>query len=345
MRKIATQNFSIQNIQSFSEALVAFIRKNVHSRVNLDRLKWEYLSSPHPLIFCIIQGDEDILGTQGMIHIDAYYNGNIIKTGKSECTFVDISLRGSEAFSALYTRFLQTSWESGVPLIWGLTSAVKIWGKKLAFEVAEMCIYDFVLPKSHFYHRHGSKSIFHKKFSQILVFFKSKKNNPKHYLLEFVSCLSAEDIRWKIRALEHYNTSFFIGTDIFYYDWRVYGNPYNTNYRTLKIYKEGILSAYLIISESHKKVTIHEWITHDVNEVPAQLQLVKRNILKYNQSIYYFGNRTHPLNGAIEKAITDEGGRITKSNWAGLVAKSNDMGIKAADLQNGLINLLWTEGV
>jgi hypothetical protein len=68
-------------------------------------------------------------------------------------------------------------------------------------------------------------------------------------------------------------------------------------------------------------------------------------LISFHEEIYYFGNLQHPINKAIHEQWISQGGSVKISNWAGLVVKSNHPDIDSHDIQNGFINLLWTEGV
>lgn len=344
MVDFAEQNIEFFNIPHFSESNIAFIKKNVNPNINIELANWEFVQPSKRLIFCVLKHNDEIKGSQGLIHVEAYYKGKIIRTGKSECTFLDSSFRGTNAFYLLYNHFLKTAWDDGISIVWGLTSAIKIWREKLAFDVADMCIYDMSVPKSLLYNKHGKRSWFFKKASQVLDIFENNKNYLQNFRLELIPSLSENDILWKQFVLEKLNTPFYIGTHVDYYNWRIKDNPYLT-YQIWKIYKNNSLSGYIVISTKNQKVIIHEWITDDIIDIPNQLKMIQKHLVNYDQTLYYFGNITHPINKAILSAFQESGGKSNLSNWAGLVAKSHNLEVNAQDLKNGLINFLWTEGV
>jgi hypothetical protein len=337
--------YRIQRISDFSSAIVAFINRYVNEKANQQRLNWEYQIDRRALLFLTLQDEEDnIKGSQALIPILGCYKGQIIETGKSECTYVDQDFRGSQAFGDLYNSFLQLSEKEAYSLIWGLTSAVKIWKEKLNFEVADMIIFHFDLHNSRGLANLNQLPRWKREMIKLKARFQLKKFDTGGWTAEACDTLSSEDVEWKASILQQLGTPFYIGTSAQYYQWRVTDNPY-IKYSVWRLMKEGVRGGYLITSQSKGRLWIHEWIFSNELDAAQQFNLIRKKIARYDERIGYVGNRSHPINKSIENIFISNNGTFSQSDWAGLVVKSNDPKINATDLKDGLINLLWTEGV
>ncbi len=337
--------FRIQRIDDFSEAIVAFINRNVNKHATQQRLNWEYQTDRRRLLFLTLQDEKDnIKGSQALVPIVGCYKGQIIETGKSECTYVDQDLRGSRAFGDLYDAFLDWSAKEEYSVIWGLTSAVKIWKEKLKFDVAEMIIFHFDIHNSGVLTNWNQLSGWKREMNKIKARWQLKELDTRGWTAKASDAIMVEDVEWRNNILHQAATSFYIGTSAEYYQWRVTDNPY-IKYSVWRLMKDGERRGCVITSRSKGRLWIHEWIFSHQEEVAQQFNLIRKCIARYDDRIGYLGNRTHPINGAIENVFISNKGTINPSDWAGLVVKSNDPQINSNDLKDGLINLLWTEGV
>lgn len=339
------QEVFFKRVTVFSDEIIGFLKQNVNSRIDELKAKWEYFESERPPIFFVVKNKKDqSLGAQALIHINAFYKGKRLSTGKSECTFLDDSLRGSTIFKDLYHEFMDTAKNENVELIWGLTSATKIWKNKLNFDFADFVIEDFKLFNSPNYKAALKKSKIHQYVAGIVDMYRLRKLPTFGLTIKEISELTQEDIEWRTRVLNELKTVFFIGVDKDYFDWRIKRNPF-VSYKMWKIEKGQEFLGYIISSERSNRFVIHEWITSDISSIGVQLNLIRKNLVSFHQEIYYFGNLSHPINEGIRRAWIEQGGVIKTSNWAGLVVKANTSEVDAMDVKEGLINLLWTEGV
>jgi hypothetical protein len=340
-----SQEVFFKRISVFSDEIIGFLRKNVNPNIDESKAKWEYFESERPPIFFVVKNKKDqSLGAQALIHINAFYKGKKTFTGKSECTFLDDSLRGSTIFKDLYHEFMSTAKNENVELIWGLTSATKIWKNKLSFDFADFVIEDFKLSNSPNYKAALKKSKIHQYVASIIDRYKLRVLPTLGLTIREISELSHEDVEWRTHVLNELKTVFFIGVEKDYFDWRLKRNPF-VSYKIWKIEKGQDLLGYIISSQRNNRFVIHEWITSDIPSIGTQLNLIRKNLVSVHQEIYYFGNLNHPINDGISRAWIEQGGVIKTSNWAGLVVKSNTKEVDAMNVKEGLINLLWTEGV
>lgn len=339
------RTYKIDRITEFSDEVVNFVIQEVNQNASLSRLNWEYRTKQYPLLFFVLNDQEDrISGTQALIPIQGCYKGQLIETGKSECTFVGKQYRGTRAFKDLYEAFLKASDEQGLKLVWGLTSAVKIWKEKLAFDFAEMIIFHFDLPNSGNYIQWKRLSWLRHWRTKLTVKRSLRQLPLGDWTMTPIHQITPELVQWRAQVLEAMQTTFYIGTNEDYYKWRLQENPYH-DYGIWKFMSGVVMKGLLITSKANGRVWIHEWIVQEEEDAVFQFNLIRRNLARYNDRIGYLGNRTHPMNQIIEKVFIDNKGTINVSDWAGLVAKSNIGSVDALDLKDALINLLWTEGV
>jgi len=340
------EGYHFDRVDQFSAELTEYVKKNVNPNIDSHRAKWEYIQGEKKPIFYVVKKNNttSLLGTQALIHIEGNYKGQRTSTGKSECTFIDNELRGTAAFKELYTTFLETAFNENIDIVWGLTSAVKIWKEKLNFDFADFVIHDFILTNSPNFKAANKKSFVHGFFEKFRSKRKIKNLATRHIAIKAVSELTEEDVQWRKNVLTKLNTPFFIGSDKAYYSWRITQNPYIT-YSIWKFEKEKEMIGYIITSKIKNRLIIHEWLTCDLKSISEQLHIIRQQLISFHEEIYYFGNLQHPINKAIHEQWISQGGSVKISNWAGLVVKSNHPDIDSHDIQNGFINLLWTEGV
>lgn len=124
------------NIIPFSKiptrtAIVAFIKDTARSRYTEKLFKWQYSDVKSNLY--LLENNNKIYGSQGMLFYPLVRGGVILSSHKSETTYLDHSLRGQGWFEKLYEASLNEAVNGGSQMIWGFTALGDVWKKKLHF--------------------------------------------------------------------------------------------------------------------------------------------------------------------------------------------------------------------
>lgn len=88
----------------------------------------------------VIQDGGELGGSQGFIWAPIALNGEVQAAVKSESTYVDEALRGSTAFTGVYTAAANSIEAEGTEIIWGITYIGKVFANKLDFAVHRGCL-------------------------------------------------------------------------------------------------------------------------------------------------------------------------------------------------------------
>ena len=104
-----------------------FYNKTYGRHRTMSQWLWEFCdTSDGPSGYVLAESDDgNVVGIQGLIPIDMLGPEGRVRTGKSEDTLVDPSLRGQGVFPQLYSKVFDYARDKGVRTIWGFTPAAK----------------------------------------------------------------------------------------------------------------------------------------------------------------------------------------------------------------------------
>jgi len=115
--------------------VLAFLNRYYSPRRTLEQWKWEYLDrDPCTFLFIGRKGGR-VVATQGMLREDLVLDGANVISGKSETSMLAEELRGTGVFKDMYGHYLDLVRKDGMDLVWGITTAVKVWRDKLGFQM------------------------------------------------------------------------------------------------------------------------------------------------------------------------------------------------------------------
>jgi len=331
---------------------------------------WEYKGNyPDSFVFVVSEYGSRIVGTQGMIPIHLTLNGIEYLTGKSENSLIAQNYPGKNLFKfkELYTFAISECESKNMCCVWGFTSLVSVWRKKLLFQVYEDAIYNALL-------------IINLRIALTQVFksktFTSSMSAPKKMtllLLPIVGAFYAKVFRWNGRLLkkrkkdkftivkepkdvkdlerlyekfrEKYPDLIYIHQDEQYLIWRIFKNP-NIVYKTFFVYEGKELRAYAYIHMKDNVAYITD-LTYLTNEAGIFiLRILLDYFIKEKIGIVQFlGNIKNEL---IENtfSLLEKFGFLKRKNSLSFVLKnisySNEK--ELYDIRNWYLNELWKEG-
>jgi len=324
---------------------------------------WEYNTLyPEHSVFTIIEDNDEIIGTQGMLPIYLISQGKRYLSGKSESSLLDPKYRGGSLFRDLYAFAVSLCQEKKMYCVWGFTSAVRVWRHKLKFAVYENVVHDatlvlnlkkmnLLIDKSQgILKRIGHilsnlrgflySIIFRNRFNSLL------KKKQGTYVLQhhYHSITDLERLYKKIR--ERLPHLIHIAQDEDYLNWRIYNNPH-VKYKTYFLYKGSSLKAYCYLGDYKKEIiSITDFAFEKLEDGIYLLKQVLNEIQKENFAYAYFmGNLKNPLILDIFR-ILRKFGFIKHSNASAFILKSTSGGdpTQIYSIENWYFTALWTEG-
>ncbi len=278
-----------------------------------DQWIWEYNGSyPDLFVFTVIEDNNQIVGTQGMIPIYIYVNGKRYLSGKSEDSLLNSKYRGGTLFQELYEYAMSLCNAKNMQCIWGYTPAVKVWKNKLQFSVYEKVMYESILIlnlqntlSEIFKSKRGMVKkiamvpliIFWYLYSLCISSFRFPKKSPRmkfsiEYKLRSINDLDVlyEHLRAKYPELIH------IDQDEKYIVWRILKNS-NNKYKTYFLYEDNILKAYCYAGIGNKKIASLTDFTFENAEAGTFLLRNLLNDLRNEKisKVSFLGNAKNPL--------------------------------------------------
>tara|TARA_B100001250_G_C19814666_1_gene797669 strand:+ start:930 stop:2024 length:1095 start_codon:yes stop_codon:yes gene_type:complete len=330
-----------------------------------DNFKWEYINySDNKFVFSVVEENDQIIATQGMIPININISGIKYLTGKTENSLVKRKHRGL-LFFQVYAHAMNLCKEVGMKFVWGFTGQSVIWEKGLKFTVFRRVLYDTILifnvkkacseimkKKWGYPKKLGITiiccflrlwSVLRKKLTRMLVDFESDKNEIRTDLH------SPNDILNLYKKLrKKYTNLIHIEQNINYLNWRVYHNP-SIDYVTFFLYQKDNkeLKAYCYLAKSKSNVYYLSDFTYQNKSVGHTLINYILDYLNEKEigMVIYYGNKSNEL---IDNtfSLLKMYGFVSKKNNSPLVVKDIGFENKSIlyDSKNWHINGLWSEG-
>lgn len=260
-----------------------FHNRNDKPNRTLQDFNWEFHEGPFgESIYVIAEDKGEIVGTNCVIPIDLIHSsGNVIKSGKSEDTLVDLRYRGQNIFQNIYSFLFEECKKKEITLIWGFTSATKAF-EKIGFEVPfyqhQGLAVNAVIPSYNFLKKLNSKNKFSDKckiFGLTLYSFFKFKLSLNKYNFSFSLQEKKDDNNFSELLIQHNlessNDCFAIHQNSNYQKWRIYNNPNYFKNHTFLVYNQKQLCVAIIEVNSTKdcisfinQSTFHPYLTDEM---------------------------------------------------------------------------------
>ncbi len=235
------------------------------SNRSIDVFYWEFHNCPFGKSIYVIAEDEDrIVGTNCVIPIELEsFEGNVIKSGKSEDTLVDPEYRGQNIFNNIYQFLFQKCEEQGIQVIWGYTPAKKPFSKlgfSLPFDHKQSLAVNKILKSYNYLISLNKKNNKIDKLkilglcimSKVKLFEFTKKANLKEFKIVENQDVTEGVNDLIVSNLEGFRSSFAIKQNKIFQDWRIYKNPNYFKVHTFAFYNSSNDLKALVVLNSHK---------------------------------------------------------------------------------------------
>ena len=324
---------------------------------------WEYKGNyPDLFVFTIIEDNDRVVGTQGMIPIYLNIKGKTYLSGKSESSLLDSKYRGRNLFKELYNFAMSLCKAKKMCCVWGFTGATKVWRNKLRFSVYKDVMYTsiLVLNPRRFISSEivGSRQNMVTKIVESLLvvclylYFSARvftygylKRTPRKFSIE-QELRSASDLGKLYKRLRaKYADLIHIEQDEKYITWRIFNNP-NVEYTTYFVYEDNLLRAYCYVNINDKKNAYLTDFTFEDYEAGDFLLKTVLNLLRKRKvtGVLFMGNIKNPLMVAIFNLLKKHG--FVKRRGSPFVLKNVSYKHEKClyNIENWYLNGLWTEG-
>ncbi len=327
--------------------LVNFFCDNLRSYYNSELLDWQYESAIESDLD-LLYNDGEIIASQGFIFYNFNKGGQIIKTFKSESSYLAPAFRGQNKFELLYDFGVKKAMSKNADFIWGFTALDKVWKNKLNFETFEVFI-ETSLEKVTFKNFiirliRGNKLVanikwlFSKKCLLIkklnsVCFSQVMDSNDLDLVFEFQK-------QW---VLENKNLLTFPLNKVDF-EIRVIKNP-KINYSIyLAKNNSGEIIGYAVFHKQEKNLCIiSDLVVFDKNlDKYFFNSLLNLPILKKSNKILYYGNVKNNYNTKIIEFFEQKGANSKFIDDMKFVFKNLKSG--SFSVEDMVINALWTEG-
>lgn len=323
--------------------------------------EWEHIkNSNEGSVFGVIVNDNKIVGIQTMIPILLKCKEcNIVKSGKSESSLLDPQYRGKGLFEKLYEYTIEESIKRGIKIMWGFTSAAKVW-TKLKFQLSQCMkkyvkvvdlktalIYIFSLREKRYIFM-LYKLIFvttQYTFSRFVdIFLKDNKTTN----IRILGNLKNENdiLDFQKRFLEEHPDIIIIDFNKEYINWRLKKNPY-LNYKIYYAYIGGVLTGYIFMSyKDSNRFYIADIAFLDTNSGIELLNKVTDVARKEKAGFLIFiGNSLNEFINSVEKLLK-KNLFFTQTLDVSFVLRINSSLNKTKfAVRNWGLTGLWTEGI
>jgi len=323
---------------------------------------WEYKGNyPDLFVFTIIDDNDGVVGTQGMIPIYLNIKGKTYLSGKSESSLLDPKYRGRNLFEELYDFAMSLCKAKKMCCVWGFTTATKVWRNKLRFYVYEDAMYTSILildPR-----RFISSEILRsregmmRKIAKFLLVmrlylysfahvftYRYLKRTLRKFSIE-QKLRSASDLGKLYKRLRaKYADLIHIEQDEKYINWRIFNNP-NIEYTTYFLYEDNLLRAYCYVNINKKNAYLTDLTFEDYEAGDFLLKTILNLLRKRKISTALFmGNIKNPLMTAIFNLLKKHG--FAKRRGSPFVLKNISYKHEKClhNIKNWYLNGLWTEG-
>lgn len=342
---------------SNNEKVVLYIRENSRIDYNENNFVWQYDSEES--VFGVIQDNNSILGTQGMISVNLFNNNNIFLSHKSETTYLSESIRGLGLFEKLYKCCVNECKEKGSQYIWGFTALSKVWRNKLEFQVDENLIFEseIIISSRHQWIQFFNNPKNLKEFGKVMYCFfkecnfKVKKILKKRKILKEIFIKPSANLEYDISKLilktEKYNQFYSLNYSNLFLEKRILNSPFN-KYNSLVVYNNNNEPlAIAIYTTNNGRFRISECLYNNEESLNQLIRSVIKLAIDQKQSkISFFGNIKNSIYQKVFELMESYGSKTTRCadmNFV-LLSCAGTKKNQYSNLHNWLINGLWTEG-
>lgn len=344
------------------KAAVSFHNAAYGTKRTSEQWFWEYEGNvPNRSVFTIIEDEDGIGATQGMIPIYLNINGQKYLSGKSENTLLSPKHRGGSLSQELYEFALSLCKSNNMSFVWGFTPAEKVWKKKFGFSTYNTMFFSIlILNPFRFLSVMKSKLSPLKSivmlplilltyiYSFTLRYYQIFSNNSpfKRFSIE-EKPRSIDDLKLLYDRLRgKYPNLIHIDQDENYLNWRIVCNPNIICKKNYFVYEDNILKGYCYITSSNTTTAFITDLTFETREAGSYLL---NEILKTLNSgkishLIFLGNQQNRLIANVFALLTKFG--FLRKRTAPFVFRniSGKDDSNLYDIENWYLNGLWTEG-
>ena len=356
-------NYKIQKLDKnqTKENVITFLDNVLPYNFKKEGFDWQY-GHKDSIFYTIIDDNNKVLGTNGIIYFNFNFKDKNLLCGKSETSYLDNSIQGKGLFKELYIEMLNDAKKNNYHLIWGFTSLGEVW-RKLGFLTQNDFLFEINILlnnklkfqkeifKSDSFFKSGIRFLIN--FSRIIKL-KSKlkrfnfKSNGKIFQKSNVNHKDdIPDLFKKIKLSQSNLININFDTD--YFENNLDLNPYIKFDKRFYYDEDNILIGFAIININNFIVEIY-----DITAIDKKMMSYIMNIIilefKSNQNFYsikFFGNYKNFLIKQVFDEMEEYNGKIIKSDMFIVYKKMNDFQNENIfqNFENWYINSLWTECV
>jgi hypothetical protein len=325
---------------------------------------WEYTSNyPELFVFVVLEDEDSIVGTVGIIPIYININGKRYLSGKRENSLLHSKYRGKTWYQQMLRFAYPVCKAKNMHCLWSYTPAFKA-SRAAGWCVNRNCIYESIL-------------ILNLR-STLSNFFKSQQRIEKKIILSLLTLLgysyslmrgffyrlankyrdSNFSIERKLKSTNDLNVLYaqlrdkypnliHIDQDEKYLEWRIFNNP-NIKYDTYFLYEDSLLRGYCYVSIRDNTVAALTDLTFETAAAGAfLLQNILNNLRRRKVGrVHFLGNVQNTLMIATFNLLRKSGFLKRRRYDYTFVLKnlSCDDENQLYDIKNWYIGGLWTEG-
>jgi len=326
--------------------VVSFHNQNYKDRRTPSQWLWQYKThNPDHVVFTVVEDEDRIVGTQGMIPIHLTFGVGTYLSGKSESSLLDPEYRGGKTFQELYDFAMSLCKAKGMCCVWGLTTAIEVWRRKLLFSVHTNTMYTAV---SVLNLRPSVRTSCRYLYAYVRRHLSPHEKSAKRRRFSIEQHLRSYrdlDHLYQRLAAKHANL-IYIRQDEDYFTWRISNNP-NARYMTHFLYENDLLQSYCYINTANQStayLTDFTFVDDDAGSYLLQEALEKLQNMNVVW-VSFLGNAKNPLISTVFNLLKKFGFIKRRSPLAVVIKNINCEEEKTIyDVRNWYLNGLWTEG-
>lgn len=319
--------------------IVSYIRESSRPGYTSEIFEWQY-AHPQANLF-LIEENEQIFGSQGMIPMDLIKDEKSVLTHKSETTFIDPSLRGRGLFEALYSASVDDAKKNNSTLIWGFTALGKVWKKKLGFDYLELIKESNLILNNR--EIPSFKVRLYYTFRKWNCAFKMRRISLKHTEIK-------EETLTDFSCLQPFNSLFTNSSVRLDYTAqtcqnRVLNSPYIA-YSSLTVIENNQPIAVAIFHKANGVLVISEAMYYSKNGAEKLLKALYKTACADNCNVIRFwGNENNPHYSILFDSMERLGAKSATVSDMQLIYKAFGAELNKDDFNHFFINGFWTEGL
>ena len=303
----------------------------------------------------ILKSEDSIIATQGMMDINLISGDNIIRSAKSESSYLKEDFRGKGIFENLYSDAVKEAGKRNLNYIWGLTSAIKVWRSKLKFYVFEDTLKESSCKISNPFIQKSIKDVIYSflifLWQSILIGYYSVCNKVFSKTIVSEDLIIDDLVSLQKRVCKKFPSNISIQYSQEYYDWRIVNNPFNKDVKSYTIYDKRDNSAVAFILFKLDRIRKNIYIIDVLSLKDSYtriliFEIIRNYRLKGFENVFFVWNNVNKTTQNYYKVFRIFG-FIKSWNFPLsfiLNGTTRDYEIKSSDLRNWTVTGLWTEG-